>query len=58
MARTLRQALLDPQNRGRWSELYPLLDGRGLTDIGSDTDRWLEGFVNGAMDVMGLNPGD
>jgi hypothetical protein len=57
MARALRQAFLDPQNQGRWPALYPLLEGRGLTDTTSDTDTWLEGFVDGALDVMGLNPG-
>lgn len=57
MARALRQTFLDPQNQGRWPALYPLLEGRGLTDTTGDTDGWLEGFVDGALDVMGLNPG-
>jgi hypothetical protein len=57
MAHALRQALLDPQNQGRWPALYPLLAGRGLSDTTTDTDRLLEEFVDGALDVMGLNPG-
>lgn len=56
VAGALRQAFLDPQNQGRWPALYPLLEGRGLTDTTSDTDRWLEGFVDGALDVLGLHP--
>jgi hypothetical protein len=58
MGRALRQAFLDPQSEARWPALYPLLEGRGMTDTTSDTDTWLEGFVDGALDVMGLNPGD
>jgi len=56
MARALKQAFLDPQYQGPWSTLYPLLEGRGLIETAGDTDTWLAGFVEGALDVMGLNP--
>jgi hypothetical protein len=56
MARALKQAFLDPQNQGPWSTLYPLLEGRGLMETAGDTETWLAGFVDGALDVMGLNP--
>ena len=58
MAHALKQAFLDPHNQGRWATLYPLLEGRGLTETSSDPDTWLAGFVDGALDVMGLNPED
>jgi hypothetical protein len=56
IARTLKQALLDPGNEARWPTLYPLVESRGLTDAADAPDTWLEGFVDGALDVMGLNP--
>jgi hypothetical protein len=58
MADALKQAFLDPQNQGRWPTLYPLLEDRGVTETSSDPDTWLAGFVDGALDVMGLNPED
>jgi hypothetical protein len=57
IARTLQQALLDPQHQARWPTLYPLVESRGLTEAANAPDTWLEGFVDGALDVMGLNPG-
>src|ERR1700693_4935623 len=56
IARWLKQELLDPQNQARWPTLFPLLEGRGLTETMSDTDTWLAGFVDGALDVMGFKP--
>ena len=56
IARWLKQELLDPQNQARWPTLFPLLEGRGLTEAISDTDTWLAGFVDGALDVIGFVP--
>lgn len=56
IARWLKQELLDPQNHARWSTLFPLLERRGLTETMSDTDTWLAGFVDGALDVIGFEP--
>jgi hypothetical protein len=56
VARWLRQELLDPQNDGRWPTLHPLLEGRGLTETMIDTDTWLAGFVDGALDMIGFEP--
>jgi hypothetical protein len=53
IARWLKQELLDPQNQARWPTLFPLLERRGLTEAMSDTDTWLAGFVDGALDVIG-----
>jgi hypothetical protein len=53
IARWLKQQLLDPQNQARWPTLFPLLKGRGLTETMSDTDTWLAGFVDGALDMIG-----
>lgn len=58
LAHALKQAFLDPQNLSRWPTLYPLLEGRGVTETSSAPDTWLAGFVDGALDVMGLNPED
>lgn len=59
IARWLKQELLDQQNQARWPTLFPLLEGRGLTEAMSDTDTWLAGFVDGALDMIGfVSPAD
>jgi hypothetical protein len=56
IARWLKQELLDAQNQARWPTLFPLMEGRGLSETMSETDTWLAGFVDGALDVIGFVP--
>ena len=56
IARWLRQELLDSQSQARWPSLFPLLEARGLSEAVSDTDTWLAGFVDGALDLIGFVP--
>jgi hypothetical protein len=32
------------------------MEGRGLSETMSETDTWLAGFVDGALDVIGFVP--
>jgi len=54
VAHSLKKEIRDPNTPERWPTLSPLLRDRGLTETLSDTDAWLAGFLDGALDVMGV----